>query len=112
MIGGMNHYLLPVSLSNDVPSARSGAVAIRILIERVISLGGRKDRLRAKLFGGATIINAFQQQEDQIGIANAQLAKNILRTQNIPVVEQDLAGRRGRKLIFNTDDGTSFVNYF
>ncbi|MGH7926239.1 MAG: chemotaxis protein CheD [Candidatus Binatia bacterium] len=111
MIGGMNHYILPFALGNDVASPRFGAVAIQTLIENVVFLGGCKDRLRAKLFGGACISNAFRQKEDQIGIVNARIAENILRTQDIPVVERDLAGRRGRKLIFNTDDGTSSVKY-
>lgn len=111
MIGGMNHYLLPFSLGDDIASPRFGTVAIEILIKRVISIGAAHNRLQAKLFGGACVIEAFREKEDHIGMVNAQIAETILRALNIPVVEQDLGGRRGRKLTFNTDDGESWIKY-
>ena len=110
-IGGMNHYLLPFSVSGEVASPRIGAVAIEMLIKRVIFMGAAQNRLQAKLFGGACVIEAFREKEDHIGRVNAQIAEIILRTLGIPVVEQDLGGRRGRKLTFNTDDGESWIRY-
>jgi chemotaxis protein CheD len=110
-IGGMNHYLLPFWVGDDIASPRFGTIAIETLIKKVLALGAHKDRLRAKLFGGACVIEAFREREDHIGTINARLAENMLRLQCIPVVEQDLTGRRGRKLVFNTDDGTSSVKY-
>jgi chemotaxis protein CheD len=70
-----------------------------------------KDRLRAKLFGGACVIEAFREKADHIGIVNAQFAETALRRLAIPVVEQDVGGNRGRKLSFNTDDGESWLRY-
>ena len=110
-IGGINHYLLPFWVGDDIASPRFGTVAIETLIEKVLSMGARKNRLRAKLFGGACVIEAFRERKDHVGIVNARLAENMLRMQGIPVVERDLAGRRGRKLVFNTDDGTSWIKY-
>jgi chemotaxis protein CheD len=110
-IGGVNHYLLPFWVGDNLASPRFGTVAIETLIEKVISLGARKTRLRAKLFGGACVIEAFRERDNHIGIVNARLAEDLLRVHGIPVVEQDVAGRRGRKLMFYTDDGTSWVKY-
>jgi len=110
-IGGMNHYLLPFWVGDDMASPRFGTVAIETLIEKILALGARKNRLRAKLFGGACVIAAFRARDDHIGVVNARLAENMLRLQAIPVVEQDLTGRRGRKLVFNTDNGASSVKY-
>jgi len=110
-IGGMNHYLLPFWVGDDIASPRFGTVAIETLIEKVLLLGARKNHLRAKLFGGACVIEAFREREDHIGIVNARLAENLLRVEGIPVVEQDLVGCRGRKLIFHTDDGATWVKY-
>lgn len=110
-IGGINHYLLPFWVGDDIASPRFGTVAIETLIEKVLSMGARKNRLRAKLFGGACVIEAFRERKDHVGIVNARLAENMLHMQGIPVVERDLAGRRGRKLVFNTDDGTSWIKY-
>jgi chemotaxis protein CheD len=111
MIGGMNHYRLPFATAGGVTSPRFGSVAIESLVAEVISLGGVKNRLRAKLFGGACVIEAFREKTDHIGIVNAQIAETTLRGLAIPVVEQDLGGRRGRKLMFNTDNGESRVKY-
>ena len=110
-VGGINHYLLPFWVGDDIASPRFGTVAIEALIEKVLSLGARKNHLRAKLFGGACVIEAFRENKHHIGIVNARLAENMLHRQGIPVVERDLAGRRGRKLIFHTDDGASWVKY-
>ena len=110
-IGGINHYLLPFWVGDDIASPRFGTVAIETLIEKVLSLGARKNHLRAKLFGGACVIEAFRENKDHIGTVNARLAESMLRARGIPVVEQDLAGRRGRKLVFNTDDGATWIKY-
>jgi chemotaxis protein CheD len=111
MIGGMNHYLLPSCAAGALSSPRFGTFAIEALVAQVTSLGATKNRLRAKLFGGACVIEAFREKADHIGTVNAQLAETTLRIMAIPVVEQDLGGRRGRKLIFNTDNGGSCVKY-
>jgi chemotaxis protein CheD len=111
LIGGTNHYVLPFSVAGDIASPRFGTVAIEALIKKVISLGGTKNRLQAKLFGGACVIEAFREKADHIGMCNAQIAESNLRALGIPVVEQDLGGCRGRKLIFNTDNGESWVKY-
>lgn len=110
-IGGVNHYLLPFLASGVVASARFGPVAIETLIAKVTLLGASKKRLQAKLFGGACVIEAFREKEDHVGIVNAQVAESSLRALGIPVVERDLGGHRGRKLIFHTDDGESWVKY-
>jgi chemotaxis protein CheD len=110
-IGGMNHFLLPFWVGDDAASPRFGTVAIESLIEKILALGAHKGRLQAKVFGGACVIEAFRERNDHIGVVNARLAENILRLQRIPVLEQDVAGRRGRKLVFNTDDGASSVKY-
>jgi chemotaxis protein CheD len=107
LIGGINHYLLTFKVGNNIASPRFGTVAIETLVEDIRSLGGSESRLRAKLFGGARIIDAFREKEEHIGIINVRIAIEILHTRGIPVVEQDVAGRRARKLTFNTDDGVS-----
>ncbi len=110
-IGGINHYLLPFWVGDDIASPRFGTVAIETLIDKVLSLGARRNHLRAKLFGGACVIEAFRENKDHIGTVNARLAESMLRVRGIPVVEQDLGGRRGRKLVYNTDDGACWIKY-
>jgi len=106
--GGANHYLLPQDVGDGLASARFGSVAIHRLIEGLQALGSQKQDLRAKVFGGACVIDAFA-QGTHLGTENADLGLRILRQEGIPVVAEDVGGRRGRKVIFHTDSGLVLV---
>jgi len=108
-LGGTNHYLLPHWVGNGLSSARFGNVAVRSLIEKMLALGGQKQSLQAKVFGGACVVDAFQGRGEQLGAKNSDLALRILRQEGIPVVAEDVGGRRGRKVIFHTDTGVALV---
>ncbi len=108
-VGGINHYLLPLWAGSGPSSPRFGDVAVRGLIERVLTLGSDKRRLKAKLFGGACVIAAFRARENHLGMKNVQAAQQLLEQEGIPLVGHDVGGGRGRKLIFHTDDGAAWV---
>jgi chemotaxis protein CheD len=40
---------------------------------------------------------------------NIQIALDLLATAGIPVIAEDVGGQRGRKVIFQTHDGTAWV---
>ena len=53
-VGGMNHFLLPDGPQSAEGGFSSfGANAMELLINTLIRSGAHKDRLRAKVFGGA-----------------------------------------------------------
>lgn len=106
-IGGMNHYLLPLHVERE-KSARFGSVAIPRLVEEVVTAGADPRRLQAKVFGGASVIGAFSRGR-KLGDENARLALESLLALGIPVVEQDLGGTKGRKLVFHSDDGAAWI---
>jgi chemotaxis protein CheD len=108
-LGGANHYLLPHWAGNGVSSARFGNVAVRSLIDRMLAFGGQEQSLQAKVFGGACVVDAFQGRGAPLGTKNADLALRVLRQEGIPVVAEDVGGRRGRKVIFHTDTGVALV---
>jgi chemotaxis protein CheD len=107
-VGGMNHYLLPHWAEGSAASLRYGNVAIRSLIEGLLSLGCAKERLVAKLFGGACVIHAFR-EGSHLGIKNVQVARLFLAEAGIRVAGEDVGGRHGRKLIFQTDNGVVWM---
>lgn len=107
--GGINHYLLPYWAEGAAASLRYGNVAVQCLIESLLTLGCVKDRLVAKLFGGASVIQAFQEGEDPLGMKNVQVAQTLLAEAGIRIVGEDVGGRHGRKVIFQTDDGVVWV---
>lgn len=108
-MGGVNHYLLPYWVGNGVSSGRFGNVAIKQLINKLVTLGSKKRNLQAKLFGGACVLEAMRDKEEHLGVKNIQVARKLLGEEGIPVVSDDVGGSSGRKLIFHTDKGTALV---
>jgi chemotaxis protein CheD len=102
-VGGMNHFLLPASREGQPASHRYADVATRTLLEKLKSLGCRQVNLRAKIFGGSTM---FQNRNGlSLGTQNAIAALELMTNAGISVAIQETGGTRGRKIIFNTDDG-------
>ena len=106
-IGGMNHYLLPLHVERD-RSPRFGTVAVPALVEAVVKAGGTRNALVAKVFGGASVIGSLGKGR-RLGDENAALALRLLEEAGIPVLDQDVGGQRGRKLVFIVDEGTAWV---
>ncbi len=106
--GGMNHFMLPLWNGEGLATPKYGNIAMEKLLERVLQLGCRKDHLVAKLFGGANITGTGN-EAFMIGDRNATLALQTLEEWKVPVLSADLGGRRGRKVIMNTQSGLVLV---
>lgn len=104
-LGGINHYLLPLWNGEGLPTPKYGNVAIVKLIEKVNALSAPGDKLVAKVFGGASM---WEKAEGllAIGQRNIEFAIETLEHHRIPIISSDLGGQQGRKLIFNSGDGT------
>ncbi len=109
-VGGMTHYVLPYWGGSDGSSSgRYGNVGIGTLIERLVDLGSHPPDLRAKIFGGANPVGRPGWVREQLGIRNAELAFDMLAERSIPVDSSAVGGHRGRKVRFQTDNGSSWV---
>ena len=108
-IGGVNHYLLPHEGPQGYGPLRCGPTAIRALIESVTNLGASRDRLVAKVYGGAHLLKAMTGERWQLGAANVEVAREVLGANGIPVRDMDVGGLRGRKLQFVTGTGAVWV---
>jgi len=104
-IGGANHYMLPSKMGSEQNSLRFGDVAIPKLLESILALGSQKRNLKAKIFGGASVIKALQSVGNHLGTQNVELARRLLKGYGIPVLEEDVEGTHSRKVIFHTDTG-------
>jgi chemotaxis protein CheD len=105
----MNHYLLPYWSANENASTRFGNVAIEYLIRKILALGGSKEGLQGKLFGGASINQELRGKEMDLGSKNIEVALNLLSSEGIPIVASDVGGTRGRKVVLDTFNGIVFV---
>lgn len=95
-IGGMNHYLLPGGQGTDPDLMRYGVNAMELLINGLMKAGCRKLDLKAKVFGGAQMLNA----SSQIGADNSLFAQDFLSAEGIEIVGGSLGGKRGRRIRF------------
>ncbi|SET43233.1 chemoreceptor glutamine deamidase CheD [Oceanicella actignis] len=107
-IGGLNHFILPASeAAGDLRSARYGVFAMELLINEILRRGGRKDRLEAKIFGGARVVDSGK--DDTVGDRNGRFVKAYLSTEGIPVLAEDLGGERPRRVFFFPSTGRVLV---
>ncbi len=104
-IGGMNHFLLPKAqdeVARDASyAARYGAYAMEELINGILRLGGRKDRLEVKVFGGGNVIN----NSAMIGDKNVQFVLQFLKDEGLKVAGSDLGGAHARRINYYPDTG-------
>lgn len=107
-MGGINHYMLPFWNGEGLASPKYGNIAIMKLLERMLELGAERRYLQAKIFGGGVVLNVTNPFMN-IGERNIQLAEDMLKKENIPIVSADTGGAVGRKLIFNTETGMVLV---
>lgn len=104
-IGGMNHFLLPEQIGDDVLTPRYGDIAISHLLQRMLNLGSKREDLVAKMFGGAAVLQIVTPNLS-VGSRNIQMAYDILKQEKIRVISKDVGGSSGRKIMFNTYTGT------
>jgi chemotaxis protein CheD len=99
-VGGMNHFMLPFhSAQPEGPlseSARYGAYAMEVLVNHLLSLGARRDRIQAKVFGAGRIVPGMS----DVGARNATFALEYLEREAIPIVASDLGRDEASKVYF------------
>ena len=106
-LGGVNHFLL-AEASEAGGSPRYARPAFVELRDQLVALGASPWRLRAKLFGGASL-NPGASGASAIGLRNVEAARRLLEQAPIPVLAEDVGGCHGRKLIFETHTGHAWV---
>jgi len=101
-VGGMNHFLLPGDRAvakmgmPESEAMRYGVHSMELLVNGLLRKGAQRDRLQAKLFGGARMIKGLT----DVGELNAAFAERFLRAENIAIVGGSLRGETGRRIQF------------
>ena len=84
--GGMNHFMLPEDTTQGKSawlegpaslSTRYGSYAMESLINGLLKIGARRDRLEVKLFGGGHVLKAAM----DVGERNIAFAQQWLKTE-------------------------------
>ena len=107
-IGGMNHFMLPGD-DTDVTSqsARYGAFAMEILINKLMSMGAQRRNLEVKVFGGGQVLRGFT--TTTVGEHNAEFVLQYLKTEGLAIVAQDLLDIYPRKVYYFPKTGRALV---
>lgn len=101
-VGGMNHFLLPEGPQTaDGTFSSFGANAMELLINTLIRSGAQKERLRAKVFGGAEMYRGLT----DAGNRNGEFVLKYLERESIPCDAQSLGGSQARRVEFNPASG-------
>jgi chemotaxis protein CheD len=111
-IVGLAHIMLPSSINarDKMNVAKFADTAIDSLIRDMEKLGAKKEKLVAKLAGGAQMF-AFHGRDDimRVGLRNIQASKEKLQELGIPIIAEDTGGNYGRTIEFYSDDGRLLV---
>jgi chemotaxis protein CheD len=111
MIGGMNHYLVPLWNGNGLQSPKYGNVAIHRLVEGMLNVGCKINNLEAKVFGGGNVIDTIAHEDMMVGRKNIIIAKEILKEYKIPITAEDVGGTRGRRILLVSETGKVMLKY-
>jgi len=104
-IGGMNHFMLPEDGSIGKSSwidgpgglaTRYGSYAMESLINELMKLGARRDRLEVKLFGGGRILSSMT----DVGQRNIAFAREFLKVEGFKIVAEDVGDVYPRRVIY------------
>lgn len=104
-VGGMNHFMLPEDTTQGKSSwldgeaglaTRYGSFAMESLINGLLKLGAKRERLEVKLFGGGKILNL----DIDVGERNIEFARRWLKTEGYSVVAEDVGLSVPRRVIY------------
>jgi len=99
--GGMAHVLLPsATLARDQSNpAKFPETAVPLLVERLVALGAVRERLRARLVGGASMFaSVASPRAAQMGERNVIAARDACKKAHVPVIGEDTGNDYGRSI--------------
>lgn len=103
---GMAHFLLPEK-GNAPPAPRFGDVALKQLFDEMERLGAHKAHMRAAVFGGSA--PPIAAESGHLGERNVHAALTFLAANGVAVLQKDVGGAGGRKVVFAPAAGTAAV---
>lgn len=111
-ISGMAHIMLPYSsqIKNNSNIAKFADTGIVKLLEDMLRMGAKRNKIVSKLAGGAQMFN-FNDASDimRIGSRNVAASKEILASMNIPIISEDTGGNYGRTIELYSDSGILLI---
>lgn len=115
-LAGMAHVLLPYNKDGDRESAFKYAdTGIVEMVRQMEYLGARKNRMVAKIAGGAKMFEIKVKGNNNIGNIgerNILATKETLERLNIKLIAEDVGNNYGRTIIFDSRTGNLTIKSF
>lgn len=111
-VTGMAHIMLPSSkaIRKNENVAKFADTAIVELIQQMEDKGAKKNRISAKIAGGAQMFSFTSANETmKIGERNAEAVKIILKEMGIPLKSDETGGNFGRTIEFFSENGKLII---
>lgn len=105
-IGGLNHFLLPGDNRGGGVELKYGSMAMELLINELLKAGARRTGMKVKLFGGGRISAGLS----DVGAKNIAFARDYVRREGFPVVDESLGGTQARRIHFRPTTGEVKLN--
>ncbi len=109
---GMVHVMLPDSkaITNNQNVAKFADTGIEECLRRVLALGAKKERLVAKIAGGAQMFSINTNNAMlRVGDRNVEAVRKKLGELNIPILAADTGDSYGRTVIFYPETGSYLI---
>lgn len=105
----MCHAMLPYGRENT--SFKYVDIVLPHMVDYFKKKNIKASAIEVKLFGGADMFQSAKSDYDskKVGRVNIKVAKEYLHQFGLSPVAMDVEGKKGRKLIFTTQDGTVFI---
>ena len=111
-VGGLAHIMLPCSaeIRNNENRPKFADTGIEDLVSEIVKRGGNRNRLVAKIAGGAQMF-AFGSKNDliRVGERNILASKKKLEEMKIPLLAEDTGETYGRTVIFYPKSGDFYI---
>lgn len=108
-IAGLVHIMLPDSkqFREIVNPYKYADLGIEKILKEMISKGCNKNKIVAKIAGGASMFKFSDKKIiSDIGKRNSLASIDTLKRLSIPIIAEDVGGNKGRTMILDSEDGS------
>ncbi len=104
-LGGMNHFMLPISNSaspvQQADAARYGNFAMEQMINDILRNGGSRQNLEIKIFGGGRVMRGVT----DVGKKNINFVREYIALEKLKLLAEDVGGNYPRKVMYQPKTG-------
>jgi chemotaxis protein CheD len=102
-VGGLAHIVLPDSRGDRTAPGKFADTALPELLRLINELGGRAEKLIAKIAGAANMFSS--DGGNLVGQQNLLAVEELLASRKIPIVGRHCGGTQGRRMAFYIETG-------